>query len=137
DLTVLAKQRETAARFRQLAGAAASPLERDRIGYFAGFVGFVVPYCDAYELAHKTDLVLKQAVDLRKAGSADQARALVAQQAVPLWLQMAPLVRQAMLEYQAVIATRNDQGQLASMQNKLVRISLERLRLSIKEFLGA
>src|SRR5262249_45207 len=62
DLTVLAKQRETAARFRQLAGAAMSPLERDRIGYFAGFVGFMVPYCDAYELAHKTDLALKQAV---------------------------------------------------------------------------
>jgi hypothetical protein len=41
-----------------------------------------------------------------------------------------------MIEYQAVIATRNDQGQLASMQNKFVRISLERLRLSIKEFVG-
>jgi hypothetical protein len=49
---------------------------------------------------------------------------------------MAPLVRAAMMEYQAVIATRNDQGQLASMQNKFVRISLERLRLSIKEFVG-
>jgi hypothetical protein len=40
-----------------------------------------------------------------------------------------------MVQYQAVIATRNDLGQLASMQNKLVRIALERLRLSIKEFL--
>jgi hypothetical protein len=49
---------------------------------------------------------------------------------------MAPLVRQTMVEYQAVIATRNDQGQLASMQNKFVRLSLERLRLSIKEFLN-
>ena len=49
---------------------------------------------------------------------------------------MAPLVRQAMVEYQAVIATRNDLGQLASMQNKFVRISLERLRLSIKEFVN-
>jgi hypothetical protein len=96
----------------------------------------MVPYCDAYELAHRIDLSLKQAVDLRKAGSADQARTLVSQQCVPLWLQMAPLVRQTMLDYQAVVATRNDQGQLASMQNKLVRIALERLRLSIKEFLG-
>ncbi len=41
-----------------------------------------------------------------------------------------------MIEYQAIIATRNDQGQLASMQNKLVRIALERLRLSIQEFVG-
>jgi hypothetical protein len=55
---------------------------------------------------------------------------------VPLWTGMAPLVRQTMIDYQAVIATRNDQGQLASMQNKLVRIALERLRLSIKEFVG-
>ena len=54
---------------------------------------------------------------------------------MPLWLKMAPMVRDTMLTYQAIVATRNDQGQLASMQNKLVRIALERLRLSIKEFL--
>src|SRR5262249_44289517 len=129
--------RETAERFRKLAAEAGSPLEQGRIGYFSGLVNFMVPYCDAYELAHKIDLSLKQAVDLRKAGNTEQARTLVSQQGVPLWLQMAPLVRQTMLEYQAVVATRNDQGQLASMQNKLVRIALERLRLSIKEFLGA
>jgi hypothetical protein len=41
-----------------------------------------------------------------------------------------------MLTFQTIVATRNDQGQLASMQNKFVRISLERLRLSIKEFTG-
>ena len=41
-----------------------------------------------------------------------------------------------MIEYQAVIATRNDLGQLASMQNKFVRLALERLRLSIKEFVN-
>jgi hypothetical protein len=46
------------------------------------------------------------------------------------------MVRNAMVEYQGIIATRNDQGQLASMQNKFVRISLERLRLSIKEFVN-
>jgi hypothetical protein len=49
---------------------------------------------------------------------------------------MAPLVRQTMLQFENIVATRNDQGQLASMQNKFVRIALERLRLSIKEFLG-
>ena len=136
DLTVLSRQRETAARFRQLAAQAASPLERDRIGYFSRFVNFMVPYCDAYETAHKIDAVLKRAVDLRKAEKEEEARALVLREAVPLWLQMAPLVRQAMLEYQGAIATRNDQGQLASMQNKFVRIALDRLRLSIKEFLG-
>jgi hypothetical protein len=136
DLAVLPKQRETAERFRQLAAQASSPLERDRIGYFAGFVSFMAPYCDAYEAAHKIDLVLKQAVDSRAGGKQDEARALVLEKCVPLWVEMAPLVRQTMIDYQAVIATRNDQGQLASMQNKLVRIALERLRLSIKEFVG-
>ncbi|HXW89014.1 MAG TPA: hypothetical protein VEK33_00565 [Terriglobales bacterium] len=52
------------------------------------------------------------------------------------WLRMAPLVRDVMLQYQAIVATRNNPGQLASMQNKFVRISLERLRLSIKELVG-
>ena len=136
DLAVLPRQRETAERFRELAAQASSPLERDRIEYFAGFVNFMVPYCDAYETAHKIDLVLKQAVEFRAAGKQEEARALVSERCVPLWMGMAPLVRQTMIDYQAVIATRNDQGQLASMQNKLVRIALERLRLSIKEFVG-
>jgi hypothetical protein len=46
------------------------------------------------------------------------------------------MVRETILTFDAIIATRNDQGQLASMQNKFVRIALERMRLSIKEFLG-
>ena len=96
----------------------------------------MVPYCDAYETAHKLDAVLKRAVELRAGGKQDEARGEVSQHGVPLWLAMAPRVREVMLQYQAVIATRPNQGQLASMQNKFVRISLERLRLSIKEFLG-
>ena len=136
DLSVLPKQKEIAHRFRELTAQAASPLERNRIGYFSGFVNFLVPYCDAYEIAHKLNAVLNQAVDLRAAGKNEPARAMVTEQGVPLWLTMAPLVRQTMIEYQAVIATRNGQGQLASMQNKFVRLALERLRLSIKEFLG-
>ena len=135
DLAVLPTQRKTIERFRKLAASAESPLERNRIGYFASFASFMVPYCDAYESAHKLDAVLKQAVELRSAGKQDEARAKVLQQGVPLWLTIAPLVRQTMVEFQSVIATRNDLGQLASMQNKLVRIALERLRLSIKEFL--
>ncbi len=135
DLAVLATQRKTAERFRQLASRAASPLERDRIGYFAGFVSLMVPYCDSYESAHQLEAVLKHAVELRAAGKQEEARTHVLERGVPLWLAMAPLVRQTMLEYQAILATRNDLGQLASMQNKFVRISLERLRLSIKEFL--
>jgi len=135
DLAVLPVQRATAERFRKLAAEATSPLERNRIGYFAGFTGFMVPYCDAFETAHKLNAVLKKAVELRAAGKQEEARAAVMERGVPLWLAMAPLVREVMVGYQAVVATRNDLGQLASMQNKFVRIALERLRLSIKEFL--
>lgn len=136
EMAVLPTQKATAERFKQLAAEAQSPLERDRIEYFAGFVGMMVPYCDAFETAHQLDAVLVQAVELRAAGKEDAARAEVAAHGVPLWLKLAPLVRETMVEYQSVVATRNDQGQLASMQNKFVRIALERLRLSVKEFLG-
>jgi hypothetical protein len=136
DATVLPHQREMAEKFQALLSQASSPIEQDRIGYFASFVGFMVPYCDAFEKAHQLNAVLQTAVKLRTAGNHDAARAEVLQHGVPLWLAMASLVRQTMVEYQAAIATRNDQGQLASMQNKYVRLSLERLRLSIKEFLN-
>ncbi len=136
EATVLPHQREMAEKFQQLVSQASSPTEQDRIGYFASFVGFMVPYCDAFEKAHQLNVVLQRAVKLRAVGNNDAARAEVQQHGVPLWLAMAPLVRQTMADYQSVIATRNDQGQLASMQNKFVRLSLERLRLSIKEFLN-
>jgi len=136
ELAVLDKQRTVARKLSALTARAASPLERDRIGYFSGFVNMMIPYCDALEIAHKIGEFLKQATNLREQKKITESRALVMDNAVPLWLKMAPLVREAMLTFEAVVATRNDQGQLASMQNKFVRISLERLRLSMKEFLG-
>jgi len=54
----------------------------------------------------------------------------------PFWLAMAPMVRETMVQYQAAIANPQRPGQLASMQNKFVRLALERLRLSVKEFLS-
>ncbi|MGB0124892.1 MAG: hypothetical protein WA400_05420 [Silvibacterium sp.] len=135
DLAVLPIQRATAKAFQELQAEATTPLEKNRIGYFAGFVALMVPYCDAYETAHKLNAVLEEAVRLRTAGSEAQARTHVMQNGVPLWLSIAPLARRVMLDYQGVIATRNDQGQLASMQNKFVRIAIERLRLSIQEFM--
>jgi hypothetical protein len=95
-----------------------------------------VSYCDALELANQLGGVLTEASKLRADGKEKNARELVLNKGVTLWLSMAPLVRQTMLTFQNIVSTRNDQGQLASMQNKFVRISLERLRLSIKEFLG-
>lgn len=135
DLAILDIQRKTAERFRDLAARASSPLEQNRIGYFANYVGLMVPYCDCLESAHKLDAVLKNAVELRTKGKEDDARKEALEKGVPLWLAIAPRVREVMLDFQALAATRNDLGQLVSMQNKLVRIALERLRLSIKEFL--
>jgi hypothetical protein len=136
ELGVLASQRTVAKQLAALTLQASSPLERERIGYFSGFVNLMVPYCDALESAHKIGGFLKQAVALRDQKKNAEAQTLVAENAVPLWLKMAPMVRETILTFDAIIATRNDQGQLASMQNKFVRIALERLRLSIKEFLG-
>lgn len=93
NLAVLPILRKTTVRFRDLAARGESPLERGRIEYFAGFVGFIVPYCDAYELAHKFDDVLKRAVDLRTAGKEDEGRKEVLETGVPLWPTIAPLVR--------------------------------------------
>jgi hypothetical protein len=136
DPALLPVQRSIAERFAALTRAAASPIERERLAYLAGFVGFMVPYCDAYRNAHALDAILGQAARLREAGDANGARDLVLRDAVPLWMSLAPQVREAVLTFQSVIATRNDLGQLASMQNKLVRIAIERLRLSLEEFVG-
>ncbi|WP_445193936.1 hypothetical protein ACT009_08700 [Sphingomonas sp. Tas61C01] len=133
---VLERQRRTAARFAALARLADGALERERLGYLAGFVGFMVPYCDAYRDAHALDAVLVRSDALRKGGDAAAARDLVLREALPLWLQLLPQVRAAVLDFQAVVATRSDLGQLASMQNKLVRIAVERLKLSLEEFIG-
>jgi hypothetical protein len=136
DAALLPTQRRTAARFAALARTAGSAAERERLAYLAGFVGFMVPYCDAYRNAHALDAVLASAGELRKAGDAAGATKLVLREGVPLWTALAPQVREAVLDLQAVIATRNDLGQIASMQNKLVRIAIERLRLSLQEFVG-
>jgi hypothetical protein len=136
DPAVLPSQRQIAEDFKRLMLESPSPTEKERIGYFSGFVGLMVPYCDALDLAHKLGGVLAAATKLRADSKDDDARNLVLHDGVPLWLTMAPLVRQTMLSFENIVTTRNDQGQLASMQNKFVRIALERLRLSIKEFLG-
>jgi hypothetical protein len=135
DPALLEKQQGIAKQFQDLVAQATSPIERDRLGYFAGYVGLMVPYSASYEKAHQLGLVLDQAVQLRAAGNTTQASALVLAKGLPLWLALAPLVRETMLTFQAIIATRNDQGQLSSMQNKFVRIALERLRLSMGEFI--
>ena len=136
DAKSLPVQRATSERFKALASKAASPIESERLEYLSGFVALMVPYCDACEQAWQLDAVLKKAVELREADKEQDARTLVQQNGVPLWLQIAPEIRQTLLDYQSIVSTRNDIGQLASMQNKAVRLALERLRLSVQEFVG-
>jgi hypothetical protein len=133
---LIASQKEVAAAMRELFGAAASPVEKERLAYLMGHVEFLVPYADAWMLAHRLHLVLQAALDLKQKGKRAEARAKVAREGVPLWLQLAPQVRRAILSFQRIVATRNDLGTLASMHNKFERLALFRLRLSMKEFLG-
>jgi hypothetical protein len=121
---------------RALTDAASSPAERERLNYLTRFLEFPVPYFKSWSLAYSLNHKLEQASELKKQNKADEARALILAEGVPLWLKMAPLVREVLLDYQEIVSTRNDQGQLASMHNKYERLTLYRLRASMKEFLG-
>jgi hypothetical protein len=133
---LMESQKQVAAALRALAGAATTPREKERIEYLARHVEFLVPYSQAWTLAHRLQLVLKAAGEARKAGKNDEARDKVREEGLPLWMQLAPEVRRAMLHFQSIVSTRNDLGTLASMNNKFVRLALVRLRLSMAEYLG-
>lgn len=133
---IVESQKQVAGALRTIASGAVSANERERVEYIARHIEFQVPYAEAWSLAHKLHGVLKQAGELKKAGNADAARDKVRDEGVPLWLQLAPQVRMAMLHFQRIVATRNDLGTLASKQNKFVRLALYRLRLSMQEYLG-
>jgi len=122
---VVRSQKEVAGALRALLDAARSPNERERLGYLLGHVEFLIPYAEAWTLAHKLHRVLET-----------KDRAKVAAEGVPLWLKLAPEVRKAMLCFQNIVANRPDLGTLASKHNKFVRLALIRLRLSIEEHLG-
>ncbi len=133
---VVASQKKVLKELRELAAEAASEFEREKLGYLAGHVEFLVPYTDCWIIAHRLHGVLSKTAELKESGKGEQARALVASEAVPLWLKLAPEVRRAMLAFEGIVATRNDLGTLASMHIKFVRLALHRLPLSIQEYLG-
>lgn len=128
-------QARVARELRQLTDEASSPAEAERLNYLARHVEFVVPYSECWSLAFHLYRVLEKASSLKKAGNPDEARDLVRTQGVPLWLKLAPNVREAILDFQNIVATRNDLGTLASMHNKYERLALFRLPASIKEYL--
>jgi hypothetical protein len=134
--SVKKSQAEVARRSRELTNAASSPAEHERLNYLTRFMEFIVPYSETWSLAHHLNLKLQQANELKKQNKADEARQFIQAEGVPLWLKLAPMVREALLDYQEIVSTRNDQVQLASMHNKYERLALYRLRASMKEFLG-
>ena len=129
-------QAEVARELRALTDDAGSPAERERLNYLTRFVEFLVPYSESWSLAYQLNKKLSQAAEFKKQKKTDEARDLILNEGVPLWLKMAPLVRETLLDYQEVVSNRNDQGQLASMHNKYERLALDRLCASMKEFLG-
>ncbi|HME00075.1 MAG TPA: hypothetical protein VKM93_22435 [Terriglobia bacterium] len=133
---VKASQSAVARDVRGLADNASSAAEHERIDYFARYLEFLPPYSESWSLAVHLNYVLQQAQGLKKQGKTEGARQTVMTEGVPLWLKLAPLVRQALLGYQGAVSERNELGALASMHNKYERLALFRLRASIKEHLG-
>jgi len=79
---------------------------------------------------------LKRAAELKKADKAEEARKLIENEGVELWYPLGNAAREVLLNFQQIVSTRNDLGSLASMHNKLERLTLFRLPASMKEFLG-
>lgn len=129
-------QAQVARQLRALTDAAQSAAERERLNYLTRHVEFLVPYSESWSVAFHLNQKLQQAKELKKQGKSEEAGKLIRAEGVPLWLKLAPLVREALLDFQEIVSTRNDLGTLASMHNKYERLALFRLRASLKEFLG-
>ena len=133
---VRVSQARVAQQLRALTEKASSLAERERLDYLARYVEFLVPYSESWVLASDLQKVMQQAHGLRQNGKTLEAKQRVLDQGVPLWMKLAPQVREAVLIYQQMVSERNEQGALASVHNKFERLALFRLRLSMKEFLG-
>jgi hypothetical protein len=128
-------QAEVAEQLRELTDSL-SGAEHARLSYITRHVEFLVPYAESWSLAFHLHQILQKAGELKKQGKPEEARKTVLTDGVPLWLKLAPLVREALLDFQEIVSTRSDLGTLASMHNKYERLALFRLRASMKEFLG-
>jgi hypothetical protein len=132
---VKAAQKDVAFQLRALTEPETS-VAGERLNYITRHVEFLVPYSESWSGAYRLHQVLQQAAELKKQGKPEEARKKVLAEGVPRWLKLAPLVREALLDFQDIVSTRNDLGTLASMHNKYERLALFRLRASMKEFLG-
>jgi len=128
-------QKKVAQELRALT-APTTTAEGERLNHITRHIEFLTPYSESWSAAYQLHQVLQKAGELKKKGETDEARAQVRNDGVPLWLKLAPLVRDSLLIVQDYVSTRNDLGTLASMHNKYERLALFRLRASMKEYLG-
>lgn len=135
SMEVKESQTKVAADLRALT-APAWTAEGERLNYITRHVEFLIPYSEAWSAAFALHKVLEKAAALKKDSKADEARDAVLREGIPLWLKLAPLVRESFAAVQDYVTTRNDLGTLASMHNKYERLALFRLRASMKEYLG-
>jgi hypothetical protein len=132
---VIAAQQEVIAALEALLAQAATPLERERLGYLYGQIRFLDPYARAWRTGVALHRLLREQQERRRKGEAEAAVAAVRAQGLPLWLELLQHVREAVLSFQHTVATRNDLGMLASIHNKFVRIATFRMQASLLEFL--
>ena len=74
-----------------------SPAERERLNYLTRHVEFLVPYAESWSVAYHLNQMLTAAELKKHEGKNEEAREKVRAEGVPLWLKLAPLVREAIL----------------------------------------
>jgi hypothetical protein len=131
----ISAQAQVAETLAQLARSAASPLERERLGYWSGQVGFLDPYAHAWQAGRALHKMIHEQRARMQRGEREAAGAYIREHGIPLWIQLLDCAREAVLSFQHTVATRNDLGMLASVHNKFVRIATFRLGASLLEFL--
>jgi len=132
---LIVAQARVIAQLDALVQQAATPIERERLGYLHGQVGFLDPYARAWRTGVALQKLLTEQQAHKQHGETGAAGAIIRERGVPLWIELLGYVRAAVLSFQHTIATRNDLGMLASIHNKFVRIATFRMRESLLEFL--
>lgn len=75
--SLIRSQTEVASKVQELASAASSPEESERIEYLSKQIGLLVPYADAWTAASRLHRLIQQGVELKRNGKAQEARALI------------------------------------------------------------
>lgn len=132
---VIASQQAVIAELDELLSQAESPLEHERLGYLFGQVRFLDPYAQAWRKGVALHKLITAQQERKRQGDVERTTVEILSKGVPLWIEILGHVREAVLSFQHTIATRNDLGMLASVQNKFVRIATFRFMASLLEFL--